>query len=450
MKRLVASFFLIASFVPFLGTTLQASILCRDSLNPEAAFANHQSQIADLLAPSISFRIFEDKKVMDVIEPPNPRSGQGYYLFKRIAKTWQSKLVDTKNIFAVRGDPTWPFQVISPKLSFYFGLRFIDANTLLLPNTDLLNMKIDKLNMSLIKLGLEPIALNFSAKITEPPTASHLESPRPENASYSELFTSEFIQQGRFPIDKDEVIHDFSFHFLNILFTQKQLSPLVARGIALLKLSQLIRTLDPSLLQSNIFRHSELRENFINLFFQLFTVEIDNTSGLATIRTLARKFKLQNRADLALSETFYHRNGFSKGISGQRNAPFIHDADFTMGHWLNYFLKDVMEQFDDKTISEYPGATFFNGLKSTRKLRAQVKDQNQAFKSDLKFLLTQFWERFPDTVNTVIARFNDDGEVIAGGLTSDEPAIDSFVRRTQELELALDQIEHSTRNDKGP
>lgn len=144
---------------------------------------------------------------------------------------WISNAASTPN--AIEGDPTLFIRAFGQDIAEYFGYKYIDENTLQVPNVNYFNKQIQNLN-SLLEEH-KKISLSFYE------TLSGVES--------AEKYLRNFVSDISLPIAKNGTvaIHDTTYHYGGIFFPQSCLvagliqSELILQFIELLESEDLLR-----------------------------------------------------------------------------------------------------------------------------------------------------------------------------------------------------------------
>ncbi len=257
-------------------------------------------------------------------------NGEAIYKFEKtdFYSPWGSNYAPANNRFAVQLNPTWPILILQKRVCDFLGIRKTSTKTMLAPNAILLNRRIEELNKILVAQGYDPIVARFYDE-------NRAKIDQKNYPTYAEMFVRRFVENVEFPIIEGEIIHDIAAHVFNIVLTKKHLAPFQARGRALLKLVDEIRSIkDPNGL-SPIFRSAESREVLIRSLLRYFSLEADNFSG-QTAWTMGYLL-LQDHATAKEIYSTYQTYGLVYSLKNENPDPSLKD-------WLQVFVKATLDR----------------------------------------------------------------------------------------------------------
>jgi hypothetical protein len=394
----------------------------------------------------VDFSNFPDDRAVKVSEfKPVGKSGAGYYLLKRIGDTWRTTKGPNENFFAVESDPTWIFSVLGAKLAGFLGFRFVDASTVLVPNASFFNERIVALNRLLEQKGFERIPINWVSKIQRPSTAKS-----DEIISYAEQYVRDFYFNRSSPFEETELTHDVAHHSLEILLTESQLKPFLARLEMAIEYSKFLRS-SPALKSNKdypLLSQPQNREAIIALVFQLLARDKDNLSGLIPTQLLKQ---LQFSRDEAPANITYFRIadvhlGTGYGQAFRKAIDYDPGFDYTLDGWMKSFLMyHLIPLLDPNRAPAGPGALDEAGvnllLKYTRRaFGTGIQDLTtnySNFDNEIRSISKEFLRLTHDDLGSIVLVRYDGNVDVVGGIASPEHPITSFRRRVEEMQSVL-------------
>ncbi|MBK7842071.1 MAG: hypothetical protein IPJ71_00030 [Bdellovibrionales bacterium] len=376
---------------------------------------------------------------------PVGESGDGYYLLKRIGDTWRTTKGPKENFFAVESDPTWIFSALGAKLAGFLGFRFVDASTILVPNASLFNKRIAILNRKLAKKGFERIPIKWLSKIQKPPV-----SKSDEVITYAEQYVRSFYFDRSSPFEEAELTHDVAHHSLEILLTESQLKPHLARLEMAIEYSKFLRNFFSNKTRKAypLLSQPQNREAIIALVFQLLARDKDNLSGLLPVNLLKQ---LQvSQAEAPPNITYFRiadvhlGSGYGKPFRG--SIGFLPAFDYTLNGWFQSFLiYHLIPLLNPYREPAPPGAVDEAGinvlLKYTRRaFGSAIQDLGNNFLNfdeEIRGISKVFLNSMRNGLgSTVLVRYDENLDII-GGIASPEHPITSFRRRIEEMQSVL-------------
>lgn len=376
---------------------------------------------------------------------PVGKSGVGYYLLKRIGDTWRTTKGPKENFFAVESDPTWIFSALGVKLAGFLGFRFVDASTLLVPNASFFNERIVALNRLLEQKGFERIPINWVSKIQKSSA-----SKSDEIMSYAELYVRDFYFNRSSPFEETELTHDVAHHSLEILLTESQLKPLLARLAMAIEYSKFLRNSLTHITSEDypFLSQPQNREAIIALVFQLLARDKDNLSGMIPSQLLGQ---LQfSRTEAPTNNTFFRiadvHLGPGYGEAFRKGIEYVPGFDYTLNGWMSSFLiYHLIPLLDPNRAPAGPGAFDEAGinllLKYTRRaFGTGIKDLTTNYEKvdkEIRSISKEFLRLTRDDIGSIVLVRYDGNVDVVGGIASPEHPITSFRRRIEEMQSVL-------------
>lgn len=392
-----------------------------------------------------NFRAFPLSRAVDASAPILVgRQGEGYYILRKIGKTWRSN--GATDYFGVQSDPTWIISTLGPKLAAFFGFRIMEDNFMIAPNSALFNQRIRVINKFLKRKGYQEISARWADEISDVISRN---STQHEKWTYAESYIRRFFYDNTSPFQPKEIVHDIAHHATDILVTKEQEAPLRARiGIAI-DFVDFLREFkfEDDILEFPILSNTKSREAVIGLFFQLLARDRDNFSGNIPIKAL------DNIYNKGLSN--YHRNldlfriryshlgvAFSELHSPDFEVDF--NSKYTVGHWLGKalftHLFPLIRGVENEKKDDYVGLMLlrqysdkeFNGEIS----RLRSRNLNRNLRTEMSKMFRLFEKLKKAEMNTVLAEYDSDLNVISG-IASPEHPVRALNKRVFELNKAL-------------
>ena len=106
----------------------------------------------------------EGSKATVVIERSEKgRFGGRLLVLKRVGKEWGSSFTDqeSESYYYYQGDPRNFVMAVGLKTAGFFGFKYLDDKTMIVPDVEEFNNALQVLNQQLIKMKQEPILINF-------------------------------------------------------------------------------------------------------------------------------------------------------------------------------------------------------------------------------------------------------------------------------------------------
>lgn len=394
----------------------------------------------------VDFGNFPIDRAVEVSEfKPVGKSGDGYYLFNRVGDTWRTTSGPKENFFAVESDPTWIFSALGAKLAGFLGFRFVDASTILVPNASFFNKRIAALNRLLEQKGFERIPIKWVSKIQRPSV-----SKSDEGITYAEQYVRDFYFNRSSPFEEKELTHDVAHHSLEILLTESQLKPLLARFEMAIEYSKFLRNFFAHMTSEDfpLLSQPQNREAIIALVFQLLARDKDNLSGLIPNQLLGQ---LQfSQTEVPANNTYFRvadvhlGTGFGKPF--REAMPYLPGIDYTLNGWfksfLIYHLTPLLNPYREPAP---PGAVDEAGinvlLKYTRRaFGSAIQDLGNNFLNfdkEIRGISKAFLNSMRNGLGSIVLARYDRNVDVVGGIASPEHPITSFRRRVEEMQSVL-------------
>ncbi|MBT4762004.1 MAG: hypothetical protein HOO06_09930 [Bdellovibrionaceae bacterium] len=394
--------------------------------------SKHEELAKKLPEPETAFEIFSEQKAVNVGKLKiNGEHGQGEYTLKRISDTWQSK--HATSTFTVEGNPTWVISILGSKLAASLGIRLVDERTLIIPNAQLLNLNIQRINIELRSKGLVEIPYLYIDKL------QHNKWESDNNASYGEIFLRRFFIDKQFPLAEREIIHDISFHILNILLTEKLMSPIKNRMLYLFKFADYLRTIPTNKTNKindvQMLSEIKIREEFIKFLFQIASRDLDNLSAFIPLHLIDAK-QIKDYFEIGdLFQVIDFHLGASFASINRSKIDLLPNFNYKLKDWLDRLIVNqaqfIYEHPADPSINDYK---YF--INSQNKQQQQIQNNLFMFFVEVNKHYETFVELNKKDSSTVLARYNDNMEVTEG-LASNEHPVTTMQKRIVEIKSAI-------------
>lgn len=377
----------------------------------------------------INFPTIKTAIVGDRIPIGKAGSNQAYYLIEKTKDTWRAHV--SEKVFDIDSDPTWIISALGPKLAKFLGFGLINYKTMIVPNAERFNFKILQLNKLLRQAGLEeiPFSFNSGGKLTEEDKALGI--------GKAEAFIRDFTYEHRFPIVRNELVHDVAHHALNVLMTLPQMKPLLQRYDVALRFADFIRkqTVEHSE-KFEVLSDRKMRDAFFNLYFQYLSRDIDNLSGLIPVNILGKNSRETASDNFTYYRFFNHHLGPAFGKYGGTEGQVQSFSLYEVSDWLRH-MNHKMIFILSRSVSDADfGVNYFLSRTYQYKERRLLKNKNELLAYELNQLHRMFSPDLKDLDSVGLVLYDSRFNVI-GGIAAKEPPVESYFRRIDEFKEVI-------------
>lgn len=404
----------------------------------------------------IDFTSFPNEKAVSAVELKSEQGdGSGFFILTRINSTWRSS--GGPNKFAIDSDPTWILSALGPKVASFLGFRLVDDRTMLTPNAQLFNKRLEILNSHLVSKGFEPITVRWLGEI------GTTRNPDGTLRSHAESYLREGAINDRSPFQLEEVSHDTAHHALDILVTNELKRPQQARDRLATPFADFMRSYTSKYFDKfPLLSQKENREAVLASFFLFLSITRDNFSGNIPSQALAEhspydRSKRFQTIDAPLGREFFNRGNtrvvyeepqkytlrswlqirLSKPNSGQNEFILKANHTYTLKDWLSEAIFNTLEKaiFPEIVMLMGPDVQMLTRKKLDRQLRA-VRLEGDRYNSEMQMIYKAFIKANKNA-ETVLVSFNSDFSV-KSGLAPRVSYAEALRVRAAELEAALE------------
>lgn len=381
---------------------------------------------------------------------PFRNSKLGYRILKKKDdEIWASK--GGNAFFAPDGDPTWIFSALGPELAGFFGFYLLDENTMTMPSILFFNQRIRLMNRLLQKNNRTAIPVRFYL----PTQLSKDDLNKIGATTYQEAYLG-FQQKGMVPWAGNELVHDLSFHILEILHTEPLRQNFNYRAKWALQFAAFLRqelsTPDP---QFPLLSNTDERELYIAALMQLMVRSWDNFSGLTASSILAwRLGRTQDSQRDILRVVASHLGYEFYGNQTPVSVWEIPNAVSGLKWMTNVYLFSAIEllEFGQKfdgfdgqgaqrlatyLIKQFPNSSLVQEFQLAG-ASEKFKNIHWSFFKEVKKLLSRYHERFPSEYRKEVVIYDQNYNVIESDVLGDSRhPVTVYEERIAEMKAAL-------------